>query len=72
MVERCVCCGDIIPEGMQVCRACEQGRIYIKNMPVFTDVLAAHKYCLRRGWRSWWMRYIDGHGYICGEIIHDR
>ena len=23
MVERCVCCGDIIPEGLQVCPKCE-------------------------------------------------
>lgn len=22
--DRCICCGDIIPEGRQVCRACEQ------------------------------------------------
>lgn len=21
--ERCVCCGDIVPEGFQVCRRCE-------------------------------------------------
>lgn len=23
-VERCVCCGEIIPEGRQVCPACEK------------------------------------------------
>lgn len=23
MEERCICCGDIIPEGRQVCPACE-------------------------------------------------
>jgi hypothetical protein len=26
MAERCVCCGDIIPEGRQVCPACEKRR----------------------------------------------
>lgn len=25
MENRCVCCGEIIPEGMQVCSKCEQG-----------------------------------------------
>lgn len=25
MTETCVCCGDIIPEGRQVCPACEIG-----------------------------------------------
>lgn len=24
MVERCVCCGEIIPEGRQVCPSCEE------------------------------------------------
>lgn len=26
---RCVCCGDIIPEGRQICPYCEQPEIYI-------------------------------------------
>ena len=25
MSERCVCCGDIIPEGQQVCPSCKKG-----------------------------------------------
>ena len=25
MKEQCVCCGDIIPEGRQVCPSCESG-----------------------------------------------
>lgn len=25
MENRCVCCGEIIPEGMQVCPKCERG-----------------------------------------------
>ena len=24
MIDRCVCCGDIIPEGRQVCSTCEK------------------------------------------------
>ena len=26
MVDRCVCCGEIIPEGRQICPLCEQGK----------------------------------------------
>ena len=25
MEDRCICCGEIIPEGRQVCWACEKG-----------------------------------------------
>ena len=25
MEDRCICCGEIIPEGQQVCRICERG-----------------------------------------------
>ena len=32
MEERCVCCGEIIPEGRQVCRACEAA---ISQQPAF-------------------------------------
>ena len=27
MEERCVCCGDIIPEGRQTCRKCEDAAL---------------------------------------------
>ena len=26
MEERCICCGEIIPEGRQVCPNCEKGQ----------------------------------------------
>ena len=26
MVDRCVCCGEIIPEGRHICPLCEQGK----------------------------------------------
>ena len=33
--ERCACCGDVIPEGKQVCDACvkesERGFIYVER-----------------------------------------
>ena len=25
MEDRCICCGEIIPEGQQICRICEEG-----------------------------------------------
>lgn len=27
MEDRCICCGEIIPEGRQVCWACERGEV---------------------------------------------
>lgn len=29
MVDRCVCCGDIIPEGRMVCVRCEKNPTFI-------------------------------------------
>lgn len=31
MENRCVCCGEIIPEGRQVCPSCESGRFSEKE-----------------------------------------
>lgn len=31
-VDTCVCCGEIIPEGRQVCWNCEQGVYYTKHV----------------------------------------
>ena len=42
--ERCVCCGDIIPEGRQVCLNCEvkrKGETRMPNMR-FTECRACH------------------------------
>lgn len=25
MEDRCICCGDIIPEGQQICKTCQEG-----------------------------------------------
>lgn len=35
MEDRCVCCGEIIPEGRMICWACERGA----TPPVYTDAL---------------------------------
>lgn len=32
MEDRCVCCGDIVPEGRMVCRICEQKAIAGQQM----------------------------------------
>ena len=35
MENRCVCCGEIIPEGKQICKKCEQGtKTYMNNETV--------------------------------------
>lgn len=36
MEDRCVCCGEIVPEGRQVCPSCEAGDIksYNKNVKI--------------------------------------
>ena len=34
---RCVCCGEIIPEGRLVCPACEQGKKEELNVPVIDE-----------------------------------
>ena len=31
MEDRCICCGEIIPEGRQVCWTCEKGEKYDKE-----------------------------------------
>lgn len=31
MAERCVCCGEIIPEGQQTCPGCEKGKRKMAN-----------------------------------------
>lgn len=31
MEDRCICCGEVIPEGRMVCPSCESGKIPAKN-----------------------------------------
>ena len=46
MDNRCVCCGEIIPEGRQVCPNCEKGkrRITMKNR---NKVIQGLKVCIQ-------------------------
>lgn len=36
--DRCVCCGEIVPEGRQICPQCEQKR-YIYTIPAIPPSL---------------------------------
>ena len=42
MEDRCLICGEIVPEGKQVCKSCESGRTKVKNktvaQAVFEDI----------------------------------
>ena len=48
--DRCVCCGEIVPEGRQVCLQCENGvkqngnkKTTIQSMPIISTI------CKRNG-----------------------
>ena len=45
MEDRCVCCGEIVPEGRQVCPTCEAGAAPKRGMK---DILMRHAYLLQR------------------------
>ena len=45
-VDRCVCCGEIVPEGRQVCPQCENEakqngnkKTTIQSMPIISTIL---------------------------------
>ena len=40
MAERCVCCGEIIPEGQQVCPGCKKGKGKMANEKRLIDANA--------------------------------
>ena len=40
MVDRCVCCGEIIPEGRQICLICEKGEPMTKGEAIM--ILSRH------------------------------
>lgn len=47
--ERCICCGDIIQEGRQICWSCERdivkiGSILQSNNSTEDDVIKAHEF----------------------------
>ena len=69
----CISCGDLIPEGKQVCYACSIGVIPMSRkrreaVPYWQDILAANDYCKRMGWESYYIVHIDGRGYAVHEL----
>ena len=49
MEERCVCCGELIPEGRQICWKCEQavlktGKVLQSNRATEEDVKQAYEF----------------------------
>ena len=45
MSERCVCCGEAIPEGRQVCPACEKGAKREDKMTINEFSEKARRHC---------------------------
>lgn len=62
--DRCVCCGEIIPEGQQVCESCKAESRRKKNVPIFD---------IPEGYGRFWMRFNETEGLllfgICGRKI---
>lgn len=70
-MSRCISCGDIVPEGRQVCWACEHGitpSVKREAKPYWWDILAANEYCKKQGWISYRITFEDGKGYTVSEI----
>lgn len=63
MNNHCISCGDLIPEGRQICWRCEHS----VNKPIFADILDANEYCKAQHWEAYWIHY-TGCGYTCGEL----
>ena len=62
--DRCVCCGEIIPEGQQVCENCKAESQRKKNVLIFN---------IPEGYGRFWMRFRKTEGMlvfgICGRKI---
>lgn len=70
MSDRCVCCGDLVPEGKQCCWACEHGytpKPKREALPYWQDVLAANNYAKDKGWRVYNIHH-DLNGYTVTEV----
>ena len=63
--DRCVCCGEIIPEGQQVCENCKAESQRKKNVLIFD---------IPEGYGRFWMRFNETEGLlvfgICGRDIN--
>lgn len=61
MVDRCVCCGEIVPEGRQVCPSCERKA----NCPMTLENIA--KYNIKDSFVKKFCSY--GCSPICDELL---
>ena len=63
-MNRCVCCGEIIPEGMQVCKSCEncknKSRMTLEQYKAITDFAKENGY----GTKESFLRELKGWGLI--------
>ena len=50
--EHCVCCGEIIPEGRQVCPTCENGRSKTKPRYIDAEKLKRHMRQMPEDWNT--------------------
>ncbi len=57
--ERCVCCGEIIPEGTQVCQKCDNGSDGKRRRRKFEGHEPFPTYKIKEGHGRFWFR-IDG------------
>ena len=63
MPDRCVCCGEVIPEGLQVCPSCEEKNLchhYAKGYCGITSEKCMGKICALYGGRVFSRRDTDG------------
>ena len=49
MENYCICCGEIIPEGMQICPNCEKEPCTLKERHNMDNIIEAMEYCLTKG-----------------------
>lgn len=61
MVDTCVMCGDIVPEGTQVCKRCENGSsndgVSCPDCKAILEIMSSH-----------WYNTCDGHA--CNTVFH--
>lgn len=77
MENRCVCCGEIIPEGRQVCEKCELNAILDKDPPsrmeVIDEIQKLQEQMEDRRWNYYEgepeYHYYDGMVYACVIIL---
>lgn len=63
---RCVCCGEIIPEGRQVCAMCER-----EGTLIFSDFEKARQYAMQCGWDTYKVLFRNP-GFSVYEVLPER